>query len=267
MGDFVIFLGYFFRISSLEGFLYSVPPRGDLKEGSKSVPESALGSAFGDAPESALEGALLIRARRKYGNDILGEGKWGRTKLGNGRNTEKKKAYTTTTERKSFGELFWPQRKIFQAGGGYEKPYKNQENHIHHRNLSSVDPIFPAKKSSALEQGGVCFLFPRNTVSRVLFRRRELTEPHWILRQTRWVLRQIRWVCVYTQIIGWEELTEFAPRNSVSPQKLTEFGVWSRTPRNRIRPVSEKYRRIPKCEGDKQGQIPKVFPPQRNSLK
>ena len=33
---------------------------------------------------------------------------------------EKKKAYKTTTERKSFGELFWPQRKTFQAGGGYK---------------------------------------------------------------------------------------------------------------------------------------------------
>ena len=35
---------------------------------------------------------------------------------------EKKKAYTTTGERKSFGELFWPQRKTFQAGGGYKNP-------------------------------------------------------------------------------------------------------------------------------------------------
>ena len=79
----------------------------------------------------------------------------------------------------------------------------------------------------------------RNTVSRVLFRRRELTEPHWVLRQTRWVQRRTWWVRVYTQIIGWKELTEFAPRNSVSPEKLTEFGVWNRTPRNRIRPVSD----------------------------
>ena len=40
------------------------------------------------------------------------------------RNTaETKKAYTTTTERKSFGELFWPQRKTFQAGGRYRKSY------------------------------------------------------------------------------------------------------------------------------------------------
>ena len=30
--------------------------------------------------------------------------------------SEKKKTYTTTTERKSFEELFWPQRKTFQAG-------------------------------------------------------------------------------------------------------------------------------------------------------
>ena len=75
----------------------------------------------------------------------------------------------------------------------------------------------------------------RNTVSRVLFRRREITEPHWVLGQTRWVR-------FGTQIIGWEELTEFSPRNSVSPKKLTEFGVWNRTPRNRIRPVSENRR-------------------------
>ena len=45
-----------------------------------------------------------------------------------------------------------------------QKPYKNQENHIHHRYLSSVDSIFSAKKSSALEQGGVWFLFPRMRV-------------------------------------------------------------------------------------------------------
>ena len=79
----------------------------------------------------------------------------------------------------------------------------------------------------------------RSTVSRVLFRRRELTEPHWVLGQTRWVLRKTRWVRLCTQIIGWEELTDFSPRNSVRAKKLTEFGVWNRTLRNRIRPVSE----------------------------
>ena len=51
----------------------------------------------------------------------------------------------------------------------------------------------------------------RNTVSRVLSRRRELTEPHWVLRQTQWVLRKTRWVRFGTQIIGWEELTELSP--------------------------------------------------------
>ena len=62
--------------------------------------------------------------------------------------------------------------KPFQAGGAYKNRIKTQQNHIHHRNLSSVDPIFSEqKKSSALEQGGVWFLFPRNTVSRVLFRK------------------------------------------------------------------------------------------------
>ena len=30
-----------------------------------------------------------------------------------------------------------------------------------------------------------------------------------------------------------------SPVNSVSPKKLTELGVWNRTPRNRIRPVSD----------------------------
>ena len=39
--------------------------------------------------------------------------------------------------------------------------------------------------------------------------------------------------------IGWEELTELSPRNSVRAKKLTEFGAWNRTLPNRIRPVSD----------------------------
>ena len=72
------------------------------------------------------------------------------------------KAYTTTAERKSFGELFWPQRKTFQAGGGYKNPYKNQENHIHHRNLSSVDPlfIFLQRKDLHWSRAVYAFFFP-----------------------------------------------------------------------------------------------------------
>ena len=77
----------------------------------------------------------------------------------------------------------------------------------------------------------------RNTVSRVLFRRRELTEFRGKLGE---FCEKTRWVRFGPQIIGWKELSEFAPRNSVSPKKLTELGVWNRTPRNRIRPVSPK---------------------------
>ena len=41
-----------------------------------------------------------------------------------------------------------------------QKPYKNQESHIYHRNRSSVAPFFLGKEKSSLEQGGVCFPFP-----------------------------------------------------------------------------------------------------------
>ena len=73
---------------------------------------------------------------------------------------EKKKAYTTTTERKSFGELFWPQRKTFQTGGGYKKPMKTRKTISTTAIFPLCPPPFSAKKSSALEQGGVCFVFP-----------------------------------------------------------------------------------------------------------
>ena len=82
--------------------------------------------------------------------------------------SREEKAYTTTTKRKSLGELFWSQRKTFQAGGGYKNPIKT-------RKAISTTEIFPlwtpfvsAKRSSALEQGGVRFfspvLVPRNAI-------------------------------------------------------------------------------------------------------
>ena len=46
----------------------------------------------------------------------------------------------------------------------------------------------------------------RNTVSRVLFWRRELTEPHWVSGLTRWVLRKTRWVR-----FAREKLTDLCP--------------------------------------------------------
>ena len=42
----------------------------------------------------------------------------------------RKKPYTTTTERKSLGELFWPQRKTFQAGGEYKSPIKTRKPYL-----------------------------------------------------------------------------------------------------------------------------------------
>ena len=62
--------------------------------------------------------------------------------------SEKKKAYTTTTKRKSFGELFWPQRETFQAGGGYKNPTKTRKKtFFYHRNPSSMAPCFIRKLS------------------------------------------------------------------------------------------------------------------------
>ena len=77
-----------------------------------------------------------------------------------GLDAEKKKAYTTITERKSFGELFWSQRKTFQAGGGYKNPIKTRKTISTTEIFPLWTPFFSAKKSSALEQGGVRFLFP-----------------------------------------------------------------------------------------------------------
>ena len=81
----------------------------------------------------------------------------------------KKKAYTTTTERKSFGELFWLQRKTFQASGGYKNPIKTRKTISTTEIFPLWTPFFSAKKSSALEQGGVCFLFPRLWTKKIHF--------------------------------------------------------------------------------------------------
>ena len=71
-------------------------------------------------------------------------------------------------------KIFWrtvlASKKNFPGRWWIQKPYKNQENPIHHRNLSSVDPIFSAKKSSALEQGGVRILFPSHKIKAQHFR-------------------------------------------------------------------------------------------------
>ena len=96
------------------------------------------------SPRCRLDGAFLSRQRFLCGIAL----------------TEKKKAYTTTTERKSFGELFWSERKTFQAGGGYKNPIKTRKTISTTEIFPLWTPFFSAKKSSALEQGGVRFLFP-----------------------------------------------------------------------------------------------------------
>ena len=76
-------------------------------------------------------------------------------------NSGKKKTYTTTTERKSSGQLvLWPQKRTSQTNGGYKKSSKNPGSHIYHTNFFPLWPPFlSAKRSSSLEQGGVWFLF------------------------------------------------------------------------------------------------------------
>ena len=84
--------------------------------------------------------------------------------------TEKKKADTTTTERKSFGELFWPQGKTFQAGGGYKNPIKTKKAISTTEIFPLWTPFLSEKKvlhrSRAVYAFGVCFLFPSSKCNR-----------------------------------------------------------------------------------------------------
>ena len=55
--------------------------------------------------------------------------------------------------KKVFWGTFLASKKNSPGRWWIQKPYENQGSHIYHRNLSSVAPIFPAKKSSALVEG------------------------------------------------------------------------------------------------------------------
>ena len=72
------------------------------------------------------------------------------------RNREEKNVHNHH-RKKIFWRRFLAPKRSFPGRWWIQKPYKNLES----RNLSFVDPIFSAKRSSALEQGGVCFLLPR----------------------------------------------------------------------------------------------------------
>ena len=84
--------------------------------------------------------------------------------------TEKKKVYTTTTERKYFGELFWRQRQTFQTGSGYKRPIKT-------RKAISTTEIFPlwtpffCKEKFCTRAGRCMVSFSQRNRSRCEFRR------------------------------------------------------------------------------------------------
>ena len=68
--------------------------------------------------------------------------------------------------KKIFGELFWPQ-KNFPGRWLIQKPYENKENHIYHRNLSSVAPIFFGKEKFCTGAGRCMLSFSQFFVSRL----------------------------------------------------------------------------------------------------
>ena len=78
--------------------------------------------------------------------------------------TGKKKAYTTNTDRKSFGKLFWTQKNTSRPVVDTKTLLKNRES----MSTTKIFPLWPPfllpeKKNYSLEQGGVWFLFPRLT--------------------------------------------------------------------------------------------------------
>ena len=77
--------------------------------------------------------------------------------------------------------------------------------------------------------------------SRGLSRKRELTEFCVKLAEFCEKLGKL----AATPKIGWEELTDFSPRNSVRAKKLTELDARNRILRNRIRPVSGDWAKTP----------------------
>ena len=69
----------------------------------------------------------------------------------------RKKTYTTTTERESFGEPFSPQRRTFQAGGRYKNPIKTKQT----VSTTEIFPLWPpilAGKERFLTGAGRCML-------------------------------------------------------------------------------------------------------------
>ena len=74
---------------------------------------------------------------------------------------EKKKAHTTTTQRKSFGELFWPERQTFQAGGGYKNPMKTRKTISTTEIFPLWTPFFFCKEKFCTGAGRCMLSFPQ----------------------------------------------------------------------------------------------------------
>ena len=64
--------------------------------------------------------------------------------------------------KKIFWRTFLASKKNFPGRWWIRKPYKNQENHVHHRNLSSVDPIFCCKEKFCTGAGRCMLSFSQH---------------------------------------------------------------------------------------------------------
>ena len=67
---------------------------------------------------------------------------------------------TTTTERKSFGELSWPQTRTFQAGGRYKNPIKARKPYLPPKSLLCGPHSFRHRKVPHLSRAVYAFFFP-----------------------------------------------------------------------------------------------------------
>ena len=68
----------------------------------------------------------------------------------------------SVTERKSFGELFWPQRKNFSDRWWIQKPYKNQEKKAYIFPLWT--PFFFCKEKFCTGAGRCMLSFPQQSI-------------------------------------------------------------------------------------------------------
>ena len=84
-----------------------------------------------------------------------------RSSVDGGKQDREEKSVHCHHRKKIFWGTFLASKKNFPGWWWIHKPYENQEKPTSTTELFPLlPPFFSAKKSSALEQGGVCFLFP-----------------------------------------------------------------------------------------------------------